>query len=96
MIFLQGAERLFKQRVPPIWLMEMALEQTRNFGYLPTDLINFLQERAAYDFYAVEESKGTLRKIEYFAPDDIGANVICIPKEYYQDRISSTLSHFRS
>jgi len=96
MIFLQGAERLFKQRVPPIWLMEMALKQTRNFGYLPTDLINFLQERAAYDFYAVEESKGTLRKIAHFAPDDIGANVICIPKEYYQDRISSTLSDFRS
>lgn len=94
MMFLQGAERLFKQTVPPIWLMEMALEQTRNFGYLPTDLITFLKERANYEFYAVDELKGTLKKIDYFAPKDIGANVICIPKDYYQDRLDATLSKF--
>lgn len=81
MMFFKGAEKLFKQTMPPIWLIEMALEQTRNFGYLPNDLINFMRERAAYDFYKVNEIKATLKKIENFSSEDIGANVVCIPRE---------------
>ncbi len=81
MMFFKGAEKLFKQTMPPIWLIEMALEQTRNFGYLPNDLINFMRERAAYDFYKVNEIKATLKKIEGFSSEDIGANVVCIPRE---------------
>ena len=78
--FLRGAERLFKQPKPPIWLMEMALNQSRNFGYLPDDLIKFMAERADYDFFKIDEPNAKLIKIEGFANDDIGANVICIPK----------------
>ncbi|HMJ09145.1 MAG TPA: FkbM family methyltransferase [Pyrinomonadaceae bacterium] len=78
--FLKGAERLFKQENPPIWLMEMALNQTRNFGYLPNDLIEFIAARADYDFFKIDEINAKLVKITGFAADDIGANVICIPK----------------
>ncbi|MEP7214238.1 MAG: FkbM family methyltransferase [Acidobacteriota bacterium] len=77
--FLKGAERLFKQEKPPIWLMEMALNQTRNFGYLPNDLIEFMAERAKYQFFKIDEINGKLIEITGFEPDDIGANVICIP-----------------
>lgn len=85
-LFLRGAESLFEQDVPPIILMEMALEQTGNFGYKPDDLIRFIEERAKYDFYAVNEYAGSVKRITGFAPDDIGANVFCIPRGFYQDR----------
>lgn len=79
MTFLQGAERLFKQEKPPILLMEMALEQTRHFEYLPDDLIKFIGSRGCYEFLAADEARGKLRQIDGFADDDIGANVFCIP-----------------
>jgi FkbM family methyltransferase len=77
--FLKGAEKLFKQERPPIILMEMALNQTKNFGYIPNDLIEFLRQRAPYVFYRIDENETKLFEIDGFAPDDIGANVICIP-----------------
>jgi FkbM family methyltransferase len=79
MMFLRGAERLFEQEVPPVLLMEMALAQTRNFEYIPNDLIEFIAERAEYAFYKVEETVGRLIPISGFEPDDIGANVFCVP-----------------
>lgn len=87
LMFLKGAEKLFRQKTPPIFLVEMALATSKSFGYVPNDLINFIREQSAYDFYAVEEIEGKLKKIEGFAPDDIGANVICIPHGFYQDRV---------
>jgi FkbM family methyltransferase len=88
MMFLKGAEKLFKQEVPPIWLMEMALQQTKNFGYLPNDLIEFMRGKTDYDFYKVDEINTKLIKIEGFEPDDIGANVICFPRGFYKDRFA--------
>ncbi len=92
-LFLKGAQSLFKQETPPMILMEMALEQTGNFGYKPDDLVRFISERAAYDFYAVNEYTGTIKKITGFLPKDIGANVFCIPTGRYADRTDKFLSH---
>jgi FkbM family methyltransferase len=78
--FLKGAESLFRQRTLPVILMEMALNQTKNFGYLPNDLIDFIRERGAYHFYKIDEIRTRLVKIDGIAADDIGANVICIPE----------------
>jgi FkbM family methyltransferase len=89
MMFLKGAQKLFKQKVPPVWLMEMALQQTKNFGYLPNDLIEFMRGKAVYDFYKVDEINTKLVKIEGFQANDIGANVICFPREFYEDRFAS-------
>lgn len=89
LMFLKGATKLFEQKIPPVWLMEMALQQTKNFGYKPNDLINFLRERADYDFYRVDEIKTKLIKFENFAENDIGANVICFPRGFYEDRFAS-------
>lgn len=79
LLFLKGAGNLFNQETPPIWLMEMALQQTKNFDYLPNDIIRFMNERADYSFYKIDELKSTLIKIDGFDEDDIGANVICFP-----------------
>lgn len=85
-LFLKGAGSLFQQDVPPMILMEMALEQTSNFGYKPDDLIRYIDERASYDFYAVNEYNGTIKQVTGFPSEDIGANVFCIPKGFYDDR----------
>jgi len=89
MMFLRGAERLFKQTTPPIFLMEMALQQAKNFGYRPNDLIEFIRDRAEYDFYKVDEPGMRLIRIDGFPPDDIGANVICFPRGAYPDRFAA-------
>ncbi len=80
LLFLKGARRLFEHDNKPILLMEMAYESTREFGYLPNDLVEHVRKQGEYSFYRVDESKTWLIKIDGFSPDDIGANVFCIPK----------------
>lgn len=94
MMFLLGATQLFKQDVPPIMMIEMAAKQTRNFGYLPNDLISTIREQADYDFYAVNEFNGKMKRIERFADGDIGANVICLPVGHYADRRAAVADRF--
>lgn len=79
LMFLKGATQLFSQKIPPIIMAEMALDTTKNFGYLPDDLIKFIQRHADYDFYALVEDDCSLHPIEGFAPEQIGANVLCVP-----------------
>ncbi len=79
LMFLKGATKLFEQKTPPLIMAEMALATTKGFGYLPNDLIEFIRQRAAYEFYAIDEADETLKKIEGFSSEDIGANVLCIP-----------------
>ena len=81
LMFLKGAEKLFKQSKPPVILMEMALQTSKEFGYTPNDLLEFIGSHAAYDFFAVDEIKHKLIKIEKFADTDIGANVLCVPQK---------------
>ncbi len=93
LMFLQGAEHLFEQSAPPIFLIEMALAQSKNFGYLPNDLIEFLRERHPYEFFKVNEVSGKLHPIDGFSPEDIGANVFCIPSRA-SGRLSSVIKQF--
>lgn len=86
--FLNGAESLFQQAVPPIILMEMALEQTAAFGYVPNDLIDFISQRRHYIFYSIDMVSGQLRQFERFGDGDIGANVLAVPEGFYQDRLA--------
>lgn len=89
LMFLRGSTKLFEQQTPPIFMVEMALGTTQGFGYLPNDLIEFIGQSAPYDFYALDDSTDILTKIEGFAPDDIGANVLCIPKNCAPERIEN-------
>lgn len=93
LMFLRGASRLFDQQVPPVILMEMALAQSKYFGYTPNDLLTYLSEKGDYDFYAVDEVGGKLVPITTFEPEDIGANVFCIPRNA-DERIMSIVSKY--
>ncbi len=96
LMFLQGAGGLFKQTVPPILLIEMALAQTRDFGYTPDALIKKIDEMASYDHYAVNDTDGSVRRINGFPPDDIGANVFSIPRGHYGDRTAELLKRIKN
>ncbi len=87
LMFLKGATDLFLQKNPPIFIVEMALGTTKNFGYLPNDLIEFIRQHADYNFYALNEYDFSLHKIDGFAPEDIGANVLCVPANCESSRL---------
>lgn len=77
---LKGASKLFQQEIPPVMEIEMALATSKRFGYIPNDLIVFINKRRPFDFYEISEHGRRLVKIEGFDDDSIGANVLCIPK----------------
>ena len=81
-MMLSGASRLFLQDEPPVLEVEMALATTRGFGYLPNDLIKFIRSKADYDFFSIDEGRHKIKRINEFADDDIGANVVCFPRNY--------------
>lgn len=91
--FLEGAAGLFDQPVPPIIIMEMALNTSMPLGYRPDDLIRFIRDRGLYHFYKIDERSGRLLPIEGFDPDDIGANALCVPAARVErlSRISSRI-----
>jgi FkbM family methyltransferase len=85
---LQGATSLLRQLDPPIWIIEMARGTARPFGYGLNDLLGCLRNGADYEFYAVDEVRSKVRRIDRFADEDIGANVLCVPAERFRDRLS--------
>jgi FkbM family methyltransferase len=87
LMMFKGAGKLFRQVVPPIWMIEMALGTTRGFNYLPNDLILYMKEQADYEFYAVDEVSLSLIPVDGFAPEDSGANVLCVPAALKRDRL---------
>lgn len=76
---VEGGARLFAQTVPPVLLAEMARATTRSFGYGPAALVETLRRLAGYRFFAVDEVAGRLAEVRGFAPEDAGANVLCVP-----------------
>ena len=87
LLALQGAEKLFQQDRLPVLEIEMALATTKGFGYLPNDLIEYIRARGDYDFYAIDETRFTLTQINGFEPEDIGANVLCLPVTFDKEKI---------
>lgn len=85
---LQGALKLFEQERLPIFEIEMALATSKGFGYIPNDLIEFIRSKADYDFYAIDETHFSLQRIDGFEPDDIGANVLCLPQDFESGKVS--------
>ena len=79
LLFLQGAKKLFEQTAPPLMLIEMALNTSKNFGYLPQDLIEHLRKSADYQFYKLDEAREKQILFDNFSAGDVGANVLCLP-----------------
>ncbi len=89
LMMLKGATDFFTQEIPPIFEIEMALDTTKGFGYLPNDIIEFIRKQFDYEFYAINELTFLLEKIEKFNPEDKGANVLCVPKGFYQNELKT-------
>ena len=88
LMMLRGAQQLFKQSVAPIWVIEMALATSEGFGYHPNDLIEYIGKQREYEFYEIDEFNFILKKISGFKVEEIGANVLCVPKNEYRERLS--------
>ncbi|MGB5014755.1 MAG: FkbM family methyltransferase [Pyrinomonadaceae bacterium] len=88
LMMLKGASRLFEQEKLPVMEIEMALATTSGFNYLPNDLIEYIRGHGSYDFFEIDESRFTLRKIDGFQSDDIGANVLCLPRDFDSGRLA--------
>jgi FkbM family methyltransferase len=86
LMFLKGATDLFKQKTPPILVMEMALGTSKSFGYTPNDLVEFIRSQCDYDFFEIIDTTFRLKKIDGFRENSIGANVLCIPSRFYSER----------
>lgn len=91
LMLLRGASILFEQENPPILEIEMARSTAVEFNYLPNDLIEYISSKAKYRFYAIDERFGKIQRIDGFAADDIGANVICMPECADHSRLSRWL-----
>ena len=89
---LKGASKLFEQSQLPVIEIEMALDTTRGFNYLPNDLIEFISRQAEYYFFAIDERYFMLRQIKGFGPHERGANVLCLPVNFDLKRLSKWLS----
>jgi FkbM family methyltransferase len=89
MLFLKGATDLFRQKVPPIFVIEMALATLKSFDVKPADLISFIREQFEYDFYIIDENDFSLTKLDNFKDDEIGANVLCVPTNFYRERLKN-------
>ncbi len=85
---LKGAKKIFEQSRPPMLEIEMALATTCKFGYLPNDLIEYINAQRAYDFYRIDARKIQLKKITGFHKSDEGANVLCVPGGSYSERLN--------
>ena len=92
LMMLKGASKLFSQNQPPILEIEMALATTSGFNYLPNDLIEYIDNQADYDFFAIDEKTSKLQQIKGFDSEDIGANVLCVPRNYDLRKISTYLT----
>ncbi len=82
LMMLKGASNLFSQKQMPVLEIEMALATSKGFGYTPNDLIEFISTKGDYIFYKIDERKLKLTQIKGFANNDIGANVLCLPKNH--------------
>lgn len=87
LMVLQGASTLFEQQRLPVLEIEMALATSRGFGYIPNDLIEQVKKKGDYEFFAIDETHSTLTKINGFQRDDIGANVLCLPKGFEKQKL---------
>lgn len=82
LMFLKGATRLFEQKTPPVILMEMSPETSARFGYGPNDLIEFISDRAAYEFLALDEKEKRVWPFARFGVGSEGRNVLCVPSGF--------------
>jgi hypothetical protein len=79
MAVLRGAEQLLRRPSPPIWLIEMNISTSQNFGYSPCDLLRYLESFGDYRFARVVAGWGETLIMKSVADYFHGDNVLCVP-----------------
>lgn len=77
---LQGAVDLLDRDMPPVWIIEMNRETSRQFGHDPSDLLDFIAERNDYRFYVVKRGWGRVVPMSSTSDYGDGDNAICVPR----------------
>jgi FkbM family methyltransferase len=89
LLAMKGARALLKSSNPPILFLEAWSDWTKDFGYQPSDLFEFLEREAGYAIYHVY--RGEARRIsaqEKLPPDSFPdfLNFLCIVPSAHGDR----------
>lgn len=76
---LQGGQNLLRSERPPVFVMEMNIETSAAFGYHPRELVQFLTDKAPYEFFRVCAARGEVLPMQ--GPGDFvhGDNVVAVP-----------------
>ncbi|HEV7699456.1 MAG TPA: FkbM family methyltransferase [Pyrinomonadaceae bacterium] len=80
LMLLAGANKLFDQKVPPIFMMEVAKEQAAKFGATHNDILGYLDDHGEFDHFLVDETRGGISRIDRFPEEHIGGNIFSMPK----------------
>ena len=94
LLVLRGARSLLSRPAPPILLLEVYEEWTRDFGYAPRDLFEFLAKTAGYGFYHLDRAG-----LNWFGnwhdavpgrfPEHL--NFLCVVPDVHGDRLARAL-----
>jgi FkbM family methyltransferase len=95
LLVLRGARNILSRPVPPILLLEVYGEWTRDFGYDPRDLFEFLAKTAGYRFYHLS-SRG-LNRLENWNGAVPGTfpnylNFLCVVPDVHRDQLTRVLN----
>lgn len=91
LLAMKGAKSLLTSSTPPVLFLEAWSGWTKDFGYQPGDLFEFLEREGAYQIYHVY--KGGIKKIsprEILPPDSFPdfLNFLCVVPSVHADRMS--------
>ena len=78
---VKGAHELLSGPKPPLWIMEMSVQTSQEFGYHPNEVISLFRRYGSYRFLAIDEVRCELVDLGAgFFEGEIGANVLCVPE----------------
>ncbi|MBU6399774.1 MAG: FkbM family methyltransferase [Verrucomicrobia bacterium] len=76
---LKGAESVFRLTPPPMWIIEMNVQTSRSFGYLPEDLLRWVTQRCPCRLFRVVRGYGRMRRMKSETDFEHADNVFCLP-----------------
>jgi len=79
LMVLQGAEGLIRRVDSPLWLLEMNVRTSRLFGYVPSDLLEFLASRQRFQFFRIVDGWGSFEPMRNLRDSLHADNVLCVP-----------------
>jgi len=76
---MQGASQLFALDLPPAWIIELNDETSREFGYTPPDILEFVASRGEYSFFRIIRGWDAVVPMRDTSDYHHGDNAVCVP-----------------